>query len=58
MALILMAIHVLLELPHVGFENRSYEALMVHVVYHFVTTVVQLMVFNYFFKIPAALIKV
>lgn len=53
-----MAIHVLLELPHVGFENRSYEALMVHVAYHFVTTVVQLMVFNYFFKIPAAFIKV
>ena len=40
--LLLALVHILLELPHVGFENRSYTALLIHVAYHVTSTFIQL----------------
>ena len=46
--LLLALVHILLELPHVGFENRSYTALLIHVAYHVTSTFIQLFLFSLF----------
>jgi hypothetical protein len=52
MSLVLTAVHVLLELPHLGYENRSYTALIVHTGYHFLQTLLPLLVIQNFFAFP------
>ena len=54
---VITTIYILLEVPHVGFENRSYSAVGVHAAYHFVVTLVSLFIFNYFFQFPKSYIR-
>ena len=51
LTLFLTVTHILLELPHVGFENRSYKSFGIHAAYHLTHIFVQLLIIKYFFKI-------
>lgn len=52
LTLVMCAIHVLLELPHIGYEARPYESLFIHTLFHFCMTFFSLYIITFYFKIP------
>jgi len=54
MSLVLTVFHFITELPHIGYELRSYSALMIHAGFHFVMFALSLASTKYMFNIPKA----
>lgn len=48
MAIVLVIVHLIMEMPHIGYEIRSYGAVMIHATFHFFMTLMALFVINYF----------
>lgn len=52
MVAVILMIHVLLEVPHISYENRSYTAFFVHTMYHALQTIVPILILKNFFNMP------
>jgi len=57
-ALLMTVFHFIVELPHLGYELRSYGALVIHAGFHFFMFLIPLFVSKYFFLIPSSYIKI